>query len=402
MVDTNCISQTERGAAAVPPPAATIPAVREGCGTTAIAALQNDWRSLCANAGNDEPFYRPEWIEAYVQAFAPEAKLIVAAARCGGRLSGILPLISGRTMFCGLPARILSSPTNPHSPRFDLLRARGDSGDAAVDAIWEALKTLQGWDVIELREVPEDGAAMRLLDLAARDGYLTGRWQSKQTPIVLTAASTAEPWLEHGSASFRKNLRRVERKLAALGEVRARSIDTPDLSWMEAFYALERSGWKGASGSAIACHPGTRYFYDRIARSAGQFGDFLMHALECDGRLVGASYGIRYRDRLYTPKLGIDEHFKACSPGHLTVQAILRDCVARGITVCDFVGPCLEWEAHWASFTRPHDWIWIFRNSIVGRCLHAAKFTARPALRRVHGYLRSLAGTPGEAATVLR
>ena len=126
---------------------------------------------------------------------------------------------------------------------------------------------------------------------------------------------------------------------------------------------------------------------------AEEFGDLLMTVIECNQEPIAAAYCFRYRDRLYTPKMGLDERFKKGGPGQLIVQAVLRDCVGRGITLCDFVGPSADWESKWTPVTRTHHWIWIFRKSLYGRLLHAAKFTARDAVKRIVERFRRPAAT---------
>jgi hypothetical protein len=51
---------------------------------------------------------------------------------------------------------------------------------------------------------------------------------------------------------------------------------------LERFYELEGSGWKGRSGTAIACDSQTREFYDAIARAAADFGYLSLDFLEVE------------------------------------------------------------------------------------------------------------------------
>ena len=61
------------------------PEVRRG-GVEIIADLASEWRALCDEGTHAEPFYRPEWISAYVRAFAPDKQVVLVTARAGGRL----------------------------------------------------------------------------------------------------------------------------------------------------------------------------------------------------------------------------------------------------------------------------------------------------------------------------
>src|ERR1041385_9555579 len=58
-----------------------------------VEQIAGDWRRLCDESGDEEVFYRPEWAQAYLQAFEPKAEVVVVSAWAGERLRGILPLV---------------------------------------------------------------------------------------------------------------------------------------------------------------------------------------------------------------------------------------------------------------------------------------------------------------------
>src|SRR5258708_4226564 len=158
------------------PGAPTVEILRGG--VDAIDHLAQEWRELCIEGVSNEPFYRPEWIAAYVRAFEAAHRLIVICARVHGRLRAVLPLIEERAFFCGLPVRKLRGAANVHSYRFDLVRGADQDGDAGVEAIWRAISERGDWDVVELPDVPEGGCAEQLLVAAENAGYPTGRWET--------------------------------------------------------------------------------------------------------------------------------------------------------------------------------------------------------------------------------
>src|SRR5262245_29330847 len=94
-------------------------------GVEIIERLAEEWRALCAEGPCDQPFFRPEWVAAYVHAFASEKKLLILTARVDGRLRAVLPLVEEWAFFHGLPVRMLRGASNAHSGRFDLVRGAG-------------------------------------------------------------------------------------------------------------------------------------------------------------------------------------------------------------------------------------------------------------------------------------
>src|SRR5215213_5717683 len=135
-------------------------------GVEIIDQLAGEWRTLCEHSRYDEPFYGPEWIAAYVRAFAPDKTIVVATARSGGRLTAVLPLIRENGFIGGIPARKLRAAGNVHTSRFDLVHRVGFA-QTAIPAVWNALRSMPGWDLLELTDVVIRGAAGELARLAS-------------------------------------------------------------------------------------------------------------------------------------------------------------------------------------------------------------------------------------------
>ena len=356
-------------------------------GVDIIDPLAEEWRRLCDEGPSDEPFYRPEWIRAYVRAFEPAKKLMVLTTRVGGRLKAVLPLIRERTLSCGLPVTKLRSAANCHSCRFDAARGAGIEGEEAVLAIWNFLKHLSGWDVLQFCDVPQSGALERLWDAAHSDGFPTGRWESMRSPYVPLSglSSDMEPWCSRDSAKFRWNMRKSTRTLSARGPLRLQRIEKADPHFIQLFYDLEKASWKGKAGSAIACSRNIRAFYDEIARNADRFEYLSLYFLEVNGEMIAAQFGLSHRGRYFLPKLAINEHYREFGPGHLLINAVLSDCVRRGLAEFDFTGPWAEYKGRWTSHVRPHFWFCVFRDGPYGRLLYTANIRLRNLARRMIG-----------------
>lgn len=370
-------------------------------GVERIDELAREWDLLCDEGPCDAPFYRPWWIAAYLRSFAPGARVVAVAVRRGGRLRAVLPLVEDRmSPIPGGPVfRRLRGAAGVHSCRFDLVHGRGDGAEAAT-AAWEAIRRMGGWDVLELRDVPQDGAARGILEAARRDGHPVGRREAMRAPYVplriggMAAPGAGDrrpgpgamgsPGLGLGlGAKFRSNLRRRRRRLETRGRVSWRRCGAADAELLEAFFALERRGWKGRRGTAVDQDPGTRAFYRRIAREAATRGVLALHALELDGRPVAVHFGLEAAGRYYLPKPAYDEAHRDCSPGHLLVEEVLRDAAGRQLEEFDFLGPWMEWKGEWTRHVRPHEFLFVYGRGPAGRLLHGAKFGVAPALRRL-------------------
>jgi CelD/BcsL family acetyltransferase involved in cellulose biosynthesis len=367
---------------------APITATLHSGGIETIDALAGEWTALCEAGSYDEPFYRPEWVRAYVAAFVPAARLVIATVRTGERLVAVLPLIRDTGMLGGLPARRLRSASNTHSCRFELVNDSARA-DEALASIWEALVREAGWDVLELTDVPSHGALMRLARLAQANGYASNAAPSLSPPYLnLTdARGRPEALLDRLDAKFRGNLRRRLRKLESRGAVTLSHGGTVE-PHLRKFFELERAGWKGAERSAIASDASTRNFYEEVARLGQRLGTLSFYALEVDGRPVAMYLGLHHRGRYYLLKTAYDESLRDCSPGQLLTREALGDLIARGSSEFDFLGGMMDWKRDWAPSVRELCDVHVFRGA-AGRALHALRFKLRPAAARALRRLRA-------------
>ncbi len=352
-------------------------------GRAAFDALRDEWNALVARGPVDLPFVRHEWIAAWLDAFAPAARLRVLAARSpGGEAAGFAPLLEERDR--GVIR--LVAPANDHSCRVEW--ALGPDASGAVAALWAHLRDRLRWDVLLVRDLPRDGPTSVLLEPLARvDGHLTGRWESLRSPYLPLAEGTAEA---RTTGKFRANLRRRAKRLAELGAVAVRREDgRGDLEGALAeLLALESAGWKGAQGTAIAADPARVAFYGRVARDAAARGGLALRALTLDGRAVAAQLGMVHAGVYYLPKIAYQESLGAVSPGQLLHAEVLAECEARGLAELDFLGPDMAWKRDWAPRHRPHDWLYVYRPSLAGRAMHTLKHRVRPTVKEALSWWR--------------
>jgi len=351
-------------------------------GLEVIDQFADEWQDLCQKSNDDQPFYRPEWIRAYLRAFTPGAQVALVAARSGGRLRLLLPLVEEVGTFSRVRVRKMAAPINLQSVRFDATRYPGPEGDAAVRATWEYLRTCAQWDLLQFNYVPEGGTVAKLVAMAEADNFPTIHKTSRPNPQVRLPENSSHLNQMPRNARLRTKLRQARRELAERGTLSFHRVDAADPEALERFYKLESSGWKGEEGSAIACDPAKRQFFDEIADSAARRAYFCLYLLEWNGQLMAAHFALVLQDRCYSPKVAYDEKFKEFAPGHLIVSEILKDCVARGIRVYDITGDDDDWKMKWTIETRPINHHLLFTGRR-GYLAYAIGSRLRPAVHRL-------------------
>ena len=156
----------------------------------------------------------------------------------------------------------------------------------------------------------------------------------------------------------RKELKRLANRLAELGTIEFRQW-TPDQSlefWCDDFLALERRGWKGKAGSALASHPATEAFFRQALAGAAAHRRLQIRRLELDGRPIGMLINFLAPPGSFSFKIAYDEDYARFSPGVL-LQLDNLDLLARGD---------IEWMDSCAAENHPMiDSLWGERRTIV-------------------------------------
>lgn len=135
----------------------------------------------------------------------------------------------------------------------------------------------------------------------------------------------------------RKELRRQRNRLTEIGDLRFNRCDgTTGLDeWIDAFLALERSGWKGQSGSALDCAPQTRTLFHNALCGAAALGRLELLDLRLDGRPIAMLVNFLTRPGSFSFKTAFDEEYARFSPGVLLQIENLDLLQTDGVEWCD-------------------------------------------------------------------
>ena len=331
----------------------------------AEASTLQAWRAAAHDA---PPMLAPEFALLTARLMR-EREWLLVGARAGETLVSALPLVRrGRTL---LALR------SDHTPRVDAV------GDAdALPAVWRAILGARGWDVLELRGVPEDSPLARVLpEMAVDDGCR----------VTVREVSRA-PWFaiegieQRIHRRFRGDMRRLERQL---GGVELERIERFDRAAMRDVVRLEAAAWKGAAGSAIGCDADLVRFYTALTRVFAARGHASIAFLRARGRRIAAQLAMEDATTYYLLKVGYDPEFAHFGPGQLLVRETAADAARRGLSVYDLMGKDTPWKTKWTEQARPHVEVRVYRSSVGGRTRHFVREVVRPlagrALRTARG-----------------
>lgn len=350
-----------------------IKAAIKGWSDSHISELVAGWKKLAASGVCAEPFYQPEWFQAFHASLAPRSNPFLVAIHKGADLVGLLPLMRSKKVFGRLPASSLQSLSNLHSCRFDLLHD-GTSIDDVAKATWSCLKENGDWDVIEARDVPTKGNFEALMNYAKADGFPTAVWPTRKMPYLPLSLDGKDPFKNcpERFKGSRNRLKGKEKKLRQEGSLDFTLTKEADPKMLEKFFELEGAGWKGQNGSAISSSTSLVSFYTTIAKMAEQQGTLRLYSLNLGGEPIAMHFGLQMNGVYYIPKVTYNERYKKFSPGLLLAKYVIEALTKEGVTCFDFLGPRMEWKCVWTSYAKEHSNCYIFNRGVKGRALKAA------------------------------
>lgn len=300
------------------------------------AALHKEaWRSLMARAHERNVFLEPEFALCQAQ-HHPQghgARFILiwdgAEGSPSKTLIGLAAILmpkpgNGRIARLWLtPKMTLSTPLldrNRSLQALDLLHAYLASEHPHVDAL-------------VLPQVAVHGPVGEILRRHSEaHGLATTVFDERMRAIATRSESPNWFLKDHVSPKKRRELDRQRRRLEERGALAYTSATSPAevRAAMEKFLALEASGWKGESRTALLCDPSSAAFARSMTRQFAQAGACRIDALEIDGKPLAMGIILGSGRTAYYWKTTYDESFARYSPGVLFTAEMTKNLIEAG------------------------------------------------------------------------
>lgn len=320
-------------AAHAPPVAVRARAWRELDETGEIAR----WDALAQWAVEPNPFHESWYLLPALRALDGAGEVRLLCLEADGQLAGLMPIKRD--------ARYYRHPL-PHWCNW--LHGNAFLGTPLVAQGFEARfwRELLAWCdanagsglFLHLAQMPADGPLHGALARVLAEDGRPAATVMREERALLRSELDPESYLEQSlSGKKRKELRRQQRRLAEEGELTVeRTTDRADIAaWADEFLALERAGWKGEAGSALACDPRTTGLFRAALDEAAARGKLERLAIRLDGRPLAMLATFLSPPGAFSFKTAFDESFARFSPGVLLQRENLELLLRPGIEWVD-------------------------------------------------------------------
>lgn len=307
-----------------------------------FAALSDAWDALAVSCGT--PLALHAWYSAALAALHGECfELSVVLVWDGDRLAAAAPLMLDTSLS---PVRLV--PIDAFAGEPDRLLYRDPAGLSALAHACARLRR-----PILFRRLAASEADLAILTSGLRsEAFVLGRPRHASATVHLPASF--ENVMAGMSASRRATIRRKWRAAEREnGEIRVEFLtpDRGDLSvQLSRIEAIEGSGWKGRSGTALAADCRMGSFITHMAGAFAQKGSLVFAYLLIGERDAACRLILQQGAAWFEIKIGYDEEFARFSPGVLLMHEVLREACRTSIQSYAFLGLCEGWQGNW-----PHE-----------------------------------------------
>ncbi|WP_073052972.1 GNAT family N-acetyltransferase [Kaistia soli] len=280
--------------------------------------IEEGWRDLANLSPDANPFFAPTVLRSALDTLAATSVAILAPTGETGRLAALAPVAAMRL---GRIAPAVGVWTHLYGPLGTPLIDPDDPEFAVARLVAAMDGKRSGRRILVFPDLPLGGVAAEALRRHAEASGRPVRIIGEHRRAVLHPGSLEGGVRASLPAKTRKELGRQLRRLGDSGSVTFSTVTAgPGLMVaLDAFLALEQSGWKGTRGTALAMK-GEALAFVRAVVAAAEPGQIRIDTLAVDGRPAAMLTSFRSGGTMVTWKIAHDESLGRFSPG---VQVML-------------------------------------------------------------------------------
>ncbi len=314
------------------PPSADILVLESADALTPYLA---EMEALAAASVDGNPLFEPAALQAAMAELQGGDRVAVAlvwsAPTAGGErlLLGLFPYRTQR-FYLGLPILVWSVWTHIHSFLATPLVRAGHERHAVRRFL--AYADQAGAPMVRFPMFEAGGAFDKALDEVLAERGLAQAETGRHERAFLKSDLDGETYLAtHMRKKKRKEYNRLWNRLGETGDLKfvVHNGGVDVAAWIGGFLQLERRGWKGKRGTALAERPNERAFFERLCTEARERGKLHCAEIVFDGKPIAMLASFLAGGGAYSFKIAYDEACAKYSPGALlmlkAVEAFLAD-----------------------------------------------------------------------------
>jgi CelD/BcsL family acetyltransferase involved in cellulose biosynthesis len=192
-----------------------------------------------------------------------------------------------------------------------------------------------GWDVMNLEELRPGAVALPF-----------GPASPCSVCPVIELRGSIEKWEASLDKTHRRNVRHARTHGAFRYEL------SSNTARFDKFVQLHELSWRDRNQEGVLNTPRLRAFYHEAAESLAAGGCLRMHVLEHESCVVGAIFGMSYKNRGYAYLGGFDPGLRKSSPGTVLMWHAITGAISDGLLEWDLLRGEEQYKYLWSPTNR--------------------------------------------------
>jgi len=363
--------------------------VREITNFNDFLSLENEWNELVEKSQNDTIFLRHEWFKIWWRSFGRGKKLLILLFMDDSQLIGIVPLMSVKERFRGLPIKSVKFIENDNSPRSDFI-LKEKKKEVMQCFITHLGRKKNSWDAIVLRNIPKEKRSYEILREVLKEKRILYGIKNGLCSPYLQPNWEWETFLSGISSKVSKTIRNNRNRVKRLGDVSIKEYSKiePGSKIIKQLFCIGRKSWKDKIGNSISSTAGNREFFRELSVVASRNGWLSIWLLRANGEAIAFEYHLKYKDKRHALRSEFDEQYRKFSPGSALDSFIVEDIFLNDRKEYDMGGCTDAYKMKWTSTVREHSNIYIFNDRLYSTLLYFLEFSVGNFFRRAKALIK--------------
>ncbi len=310
---------------------------------------RNLWNSTLQQSLDNSIFLTWEWLSNWWEHFGSQRRFLVLTVVDDKQILAAAPLMISKSPVLGLKVEFIGAPDSDYHG-FLLT----PNSAAAARLILDYLNQLKpDWDVIELREIPENSMTLEILRTVPPKSI---RFREKKLALCpyLPLPDDFDNYLRRLNPHFVKELRRRERRLKESYRVSFQAVDGSEAvgDAMEFLFSLHQKRWKSKMRPGIFSDRKVRDFHLDVARSFIRKGWLVLAFLMLNDDPVASLYNYRYSNKMYCYLSGFEPAYSKYGVGSILDLRLIEYSIRNGLREYDFMRGDEPYKTMWGTHAK--------------------------------------------------
>jgi CelD/BcsL family acetyltransferase involved in cellulose biosynthesis len=308
------------------------------------------WNDLLKKSADNHVFLTYEWLTTWWKHFGENRDLVLLVAVDGGKIIAAAPLMRSTYRLFGLKLKNIEFVGSLTSDYAGFILT--DKHQECTNLFFEYLKDYS-WDCIELKCLPEQGqTASALKSMPSNLGHLKEREMDICPYSVLS--STIDEYYKGLSTSFKRDLRRKEKKLRKNYTVGFKLYDefSSLKESMNVLVDLHQMRMKSLDKKGVFHDSQKCDFHLELAERFDEKGWLYLSFLTANDEPISAEYCFSYNQKAFNYLAGFNIDYGRYSIGNLGTKYAVDHAIKMGLKEFDFMRGAHSYKSHWNTLNR--------------------------------------------------